>query len=77
MRRSRIQLAVFAFLLLGPFAVGTAYAYLDPGSGSMLVQFLIGVVAGGAIAIGMFWRRVVAFFKRLFSRRQDGDPGRH
>ena len=33
-------------------------AYLDPGSGSMLLQLLAGGVAGVAVAGKMYWRRV-------------------
>jgi hypothetical protein len=33
-------------------------AYLDPGSGSMLLQLLAGGVAGVAVAGKMYWRRL-------------------
>ena len=53
-----------------------AHAYLDPGTGSYVVQLLIGTVLGGLFALGVFWRRVVASFKRLFKRgsSDDGSP---
>lgn len=35
-----------------------AHAYLDPGSGALLVQGLIATVAGGAIAMRQFVGRV-------------------
>jgi hypothetical protein len=37
-------------------------AYLDPGSGSMLVQLLLGGVAGAAVVVKLGWDR----FKGLF-----------
>lgn len=37
--------------------------YLDPGSGSMLVQILIATLLGAAVAIRMFWGKIKAFFK--------------
>jgi hypothetical protein len=37
--------------------------YLDPGSGSMLVQILIATLLGAAVAIRMFWGRITSFFK--------------
>ncbi len=41
-----------------------AYAYLDPGTGSMLVQKLQGGVAG-ALEVGKhYWHRIKAFFGR-------------
>ena len=48
-----------------------ALAYLDPGTGSYVVQLLIGGLLGGLFALGVFWRRVVGSIKRLFKRRGD------
>ncbi|MXY23797.1 MAG: hypothetical protein F4Y45_04645 [Acidobacteria bacterium] len=46
-----------------------AAAYLDPGSGSMLLQVLLGGFAAVGVAIKLYWHR----FSALFSRRQQ-DP---
>lgn len=38
--------------------------YLDPGSGSLLVQLLAaGLLGGVGILLKMFWGRIKAFFK--------------
>ncbi len=50
-----------------------AFAYLDPGTGSYLMQVLIGGVMGGMFAVSMFWRRIVAFFSNLFGRGTSKD----
>ncbi len=45
----------------------SVFAYLDPGSGSMLLQVLLGGIAGIAVSIKMFGKRVfrtLAFWKR-------------
>lgn len=34
-------------------------AYMDPGSGSMMLQVLLGGVAGLAVAARVFWDRLV------------------
>ena len=41
-----------------------AYAYLDPGTGSMLVQMLLGGVAGALVVGKLYWHRIKAFFGR-------------
>ena len=46
----------------------TSDAYLDPGTGSIILQAVIGVAVGGLFAVGIFWSRVKTFFKNLFSR---------
>jgi hypothetical protein len=34
------------------------YAYLDPGSGSMLMQLVLGGVAGLGVIVRLYWRRL-------------------
>jgi len=46
----------------------TLDAYLDPGTGSIILQVVIGAAVGGLFAVGLFWHRVKTFFKNLFSR---------
>jgi len=39
---------------------GPAWAYLDPGSGSMLLQVLLGGVAAVGVVCKMYWYRIKA-----------------
>ena len=39
-----------------------AYAYLDPGTGSMLLQGLIGGLAVTISVLSIYWQKVKAFF---------------
>jgi hypothetical protein len=48
------------------------FAYLDPGSGSMLLQMLLGGIAGVAVSIKMFGKRLLRLF--TFWRRDDRAP---
>jgi len=41
---------------------GNAFAYLDPGSGSAIVQVILGGLAGVAVAFKLFWQRIKLFF---------------
>jgi hypothetical protein len=65
----RSVLYVMAVLLVPTQAM----AYLDPGSGSMLLQLLLGGVAGLAVVVKLFWHRLLAFFGVKKSDR-DADP---
>ena len=48
-----------------------AYAYLDPGTGSMIVQGLVAGLAVAAAAVATSWTRI----RRLFSgRSKPADP---
>ena len=42
-----------------------AHAYLDPGTGSILVQSLLAGIAGAVAVFSLYWRRVKAFFGSL------------
>jgi hypothetical protein len=41
-----------------------AAAYIDPGAGSMIVQMLLGGVAGLLVVGKLYYRRLLAFFGR-------------
>jgi hypothetical protein len=49
------------------------YAYLDPGSGSYLLQLLIASALGGLVVLRMYWSRVTAFFRRIFGKTPPDD----
>ena len=61
-----LQCAVFALVF-----VKRAHAYIDPGTGSMLVQAAIAAVAAASVSIGVFRRRIRSFFGRFFGRKKD------
>jgi hypothetical protein len=67
-RTSHVVLVLVACLSIA----SPAHAYLDPGTGSMLVSALIGVAAAVALAVKMFWYRVVGLFRR---QRPGAQPG--
>jgi hypothetical protein len=53
-----------------------AYAYLDPGTGSMILQGIIGAVVGGLIALKLYWARLKDFFAGRRARRAAKSPDR-
>jgi hypothetical protein len=48
--------------------------YLDPGSGSYLLQLLIASLLGGLLLLRMYWAKVKGFFRKLFGRPIDEEP---
>jgi len=38
--------------------------YLDPGSGSFIIQMLLAGLLGIAVAVRIYWKKIVAFFMR-------------
>lgn len=41
----------------------TVLAYLDPGSGSMMLQLLAGGIAAAAVTLKVYWNRVLTFLR--------------
>lgn len=55
-----------------------AHAYLDPGTGSMLLQGLIAGLAATSVVIGRYWYKVKLYFARPSdhtARRESQKPG--
>ncbi len=62
------HLAVFLAPLLRP------QAYLDPGSGSFLIQLLIAGIAGAGILIKIYWKKIKALLSRSASKKDNDTP---
>jgi len=44
-------------------------AYIDPGTGSFILQILIGSLLGSLFVLKIFWHRITCFVGRLFGRK--------
>lgn len=61
---------VFAFLLiLG--STRDAHAYIDPGTGSYVIQLIIAALVGVGFAVKVYWGRIKGFFSRSPSGGQE------
>ena len=58
------------FLLSSPKQV---YAYVDPGTGGMIVQGLVGLLVGSLAVAGIFWKRITGSVKKMFKRSGKGE----
>ena len=50
---------------------GPALAYLDPFTGSALLQLTLGAIAGLMVAAKLYWIKIKQFWMRLLAK----DPG--
>ncbi|MBS3116240.1 hypothetical protein J4421_01460 [Candidatus Woesearchaeota archaeon] len=66
MKKGRFVFAAASFLI----ALNAAFAaaYLDPNSGSLLLQILLGIVATVAIMTKGIKYRIKSFFQRIFNK---------
>ena len=49
-------------------------AYLDPGSGSFMIQALVAALAGIAVAVRSYWSRIRTFFGAAPPEPESDDP---
>lgn len=54
---------LFIFCVLLTMTIN-AEAYLDPGTGSMMLQVILGGIAAIGVAIKLYWHKLVAIFRR-------------
>ena len=40
------------------------HLYLDPGSGSLLLQVLLALILGAGVTIKLYWRKIKSFFNK-------------
>ena len=48
-----------------------AYAYLDPGTGSIILQAILGLIATVGATVTFYWRKIKVKFKDLFNKKND------
>ena len=53
-------------------------AYLDPGTGSVLLQLILASLLGVGVAVRIFWHKIVSLFKKPpeTDKISDDDNGR-
>jgi hypothetical protein len=53
--------------------IGQQFFYLDPGSGSFIVQMLIAGFLGAGLAITIFWKKIKSFFGKGTTQSDDSE----
>ena len=51
-------------LFFNLFFLSKAQAYIDPGSGSIILQALLGALAAAGVSISIYWNKLKNFFKK-------------
>lgn len=63
-------IASFIFLFALP---RYSEAYIDPGTGSYLLQIVVGFIFGSLLTLKIFYRNIKSFFIRKFSNNKKAD----
>ncbi len=65
-RSARIELILVFLVALAAFP-NVAYAYLDPGTGSYLVQLVIASVLSALFVVKIYWNKIKHSIRHLLS----------
>ena len=63
------KLIIFTILSVVIFPKQT-YAYLDPGTGSIILQAIIGFLAASVTAISIYWSKFKSLISRIFNKKE-------
>jgi hypothetical protein len=72
-RAGNVKLLIFTLVAAWFLFAPRAHAYLDPGTGSFLIQMMIAGFVGAVFALKVFWKNVKDFVGGLVGRRPS-DP---
>jgi hypothetical protein len=59
---SRTLFKFTALVALGWGFALPAYGYIDPGTGSLLIQSIIGAIAAIGVTLKLYWHKIKVFF---------------
>lgn len=59
---------IFSFVM---FSFGNAFAYLDPGTGSIIIQAILGFIAAAVTTLSIYWSKFKIFLKKIFEKRKN------
>jgi len=69
----RLFTILFVSFFLTIFAA-PAYAYLDPATGAMIINIVLGAIAGAGLAIRAYWSKLTKFFGS--GQKSDNPPSK-
>ena len=59
-----IMLKIISLVLFSYLLTNNAYAYIDPGTGTIILQAIVGAIAAGIVTIKLYWYKLKAFFTK-------------
>ena len=59
-----------ALIILFLFSTFWCYGYIDPGTGSYVIQILIAAFVGISVGLRVFWKNIKEFFRKLFKKEK-------
>ena len=68
MKKNITIILLFLFVLINP-----AYAYLDPGTGSIIIQAILGFIAAAFVSLSIWWQKIKNFISSFTKSEKKDD----
>ncbi len=66
-----MKVTFFAILLYFYYLSSSALAYIDPGSGSIILQAILGFIAAAITGLSFYWNKVKIFISGIFKKNKN------
>jgi hypothetical protein len=74
MQTRTLRLFATGIVLGCGFLATSAAGYIDPGTGSYVLQIAIAFLVGLAFSVKVFWKKISAFLRKTFSGKKGIGP---
>ena len=64
----KTQTILILYIILLP---SNAYAYLDPGTGSIILQAILGFIAAAIASISVYWAKFKILISKIFNKKKE------
>ena len=61
---------LIALIIIIFFYTNNAYAYLDPGTGSIILQAILGFIAAAIATVSLYWNKFKMFILKIFKKEK-------
>jgi|TARA_Y100000294_G_scaffold177470_1_gene202953 hypothetical protein len=64
---------LIALIIIIFFYTNNAYAYLDPGTGSIILQAILGFIAAAIATLSIYWNKFKMFILKIFKKEKKSE----
>ena len=50
--------------------ISSAHAYLDPGTGSIILQAILGFIAAAVASVSIYWTKFKLLLNKIFNKKK-------
>jgi hypothetical protein len=65
------KVTIILALLINLILPSKVYAYIDPGSSSIILQAIVAAIVGAWTAITIYWQKLKIFFLKIFKKKRE------